>query len=349
MTDTNIFSSPEKFHEHLAQVQTYEAQSPNNAISSRIQDPAGTSESNSVQHESNESVQQDLSESGEYQDADGGPENEFDGEPNESGEPLTSETEGTPQKKTHLIPQSRLKQEADRRKALEKELQTERESRIRMEAYMEALQNRTQGTERPDLLKPPSIDPIDSEAHNFYMQQINELKNQLSQVTNQTSEFQRTNHLTNVVQNQQAQFERQNPDFNQALEHVKRIERELASSYVEEDQVESYIHEKLRNVVLGAMNKGHNSAETIYNMAKKYGYNNKKEASSTPNAPNLQAINRNMAKTMSLQGVSNNSRLNSQVVDIKSTLADRKNKWSSVNPDAFHEALERARQQERAY
>jgi hypothetical protein len=351
MTDTNIFASPEAFRAELNKAIDHEIQQTNNQLKSGIQHSERAPESNSLQQDSEGSVRQDQSGQGEYADADRDANND---EGNGEGETVTSDVydggveessstqeEGTSEKKTHLIPQSRLKQETERRRAIEQELQSEREARIRMEAYMEALQAQSPQKQQ-DVPKPINIDPLDSEAHNFYMSQINELKSALSQVTNQTSEFQKTNHMVNVIQNQQAQFERNHPDFNEALEHLKNVEREIASSYVDEREVDSYVHDKLRQVVTGALNKGQNTAETIYNMAKKHGFNSK-AAQPKAQTPNLSAINKNMAKTASLQGVSNSAGIANQgAIDIKGALNNRKNPYSAVNPQQFRELLERA-------
>lgn len=349
MTDTNIFASPEAFRAELNKAIEYETQQANNQHTSGVQNFERAPESNSFQQDSDRSVRQDQSGQGEYHstDATGGDNEGVEGEipatdatDDADNNPITTQEEGTPKEKTHLIPQSRLKQETERRRAIEQELQAEREARIRMEAYMEALQAQSPQKQQ-DIPKPINIDPLDSEAHNFYMSQINELKNALSQVTSQTSEFQKNNHMVNIVQNQQSQFERNHPDFNEALEHLKNVEREIASSYIDEREVDAYVHDKLRHVVTGALNKGQNTAETIYNLAKKHGFNSKAAQPKTQ-IPNLQAINKNMAKTASLQGVSNSAGMSNQgAIDIKSALNNRKNPYSAVNPDHFRELLQR--------
>lgn len=350
MTDTNIFASPEAFRAELNKAIEHEIQQTNNQHNPGIQHSEGAPESNSLQQDSEGPFRQDMSGQGEHPDADGfggdneGGEREVPGTDGteDAGDDFTSTQEkGAPEKKTHLIPQSRLKQETERRRAIEQELQTEREARIRMEAYMEALQAQSPQKQQ-DVPKPANIDPLDSEAHNFYMSQINELKQQLSQVTSQTSEFQKTNHMVNVIQNQQTQFERNNPDFTQALEHLRNVEREIASSYMDEREVDAYVHDKLRHVVTGALNKGQNTAETIYNLAKKQGFNSKAAQPKTQTS-NLQAINKNMAKTASIQGVSNSAGIANQgAINIKGALNNSKNPYSAVNPQQFRELLKRA-------
>jgi hypothetical protein len=199
------------------------------------------------------------------------------------------------------IPKKRFDKELEKRKVLESELQRERESRIRAETEMslytkaiESMNNTTQQTQRA-----AEIDPIDTDAHNLYMNRINELEQKYETQNTNLSDYQQRQNFATTVDRQAAEYSKSNPDFNDAYSYLLNVEASKAKLFGYDDsQATQYALEQIKPIAWQAYQSGKNVAEIAYNMAKNYGY---KSAKVTTNnlKPNIDNVSKNMPKSYS--------------------------------------------------
>lgn len=191
------------------------------------------------------------------------------------------------------VPVKRLKKEIEKRHALEAQLQKEREEKIRyqteIETYNKAMasfNNASQGLQP----KVEQLDPLDEDAHRYYMEQQTKQDEKFKSMEAEINAMK----MKNTMEQQEAAFTRQTPDFREAYKHL--VDSELkANRYVAQNEEEAQLMTayKLRGMAENAMNKGANVAEIFYNIAKSYGYVSKAEKAT----PNLNAIENNMRKS----------------------------------------------------
>lgn len=329
---SEIFANPENFQKALKEAQ--------NA-------PKGTEAPIQQENVSEDALEADN----QHQEVEHeeGQEEEFEtdseSEAQEAGEQEETERELDDQEvKGHLIPKSRFNKEIEKRKSLEKSLQEEREARIRMEERMEAIRQLEEKSkqihEKPQEVE---LDPLDSDAHNYYVKQINELKQELQSLKGESQSTKQMNYVTHMVEAQERAFAAEHPDFQDALNHLQKVEMEVAKDFFDTpEEAQAYVAQKLQGAILTSAQKGKNAAEMMYNMAKKYGYSNKKAA---PNVPkrNVEAINRNMDKSVSIRGSGNAANLAGQgMASIEAAFRKQGDRTSGVDSDKFHELLKRA-------
>jgi hypothetical protein len=316
MTEQNndIFSSADKFHEELEKVSN-----------SNIPEP--------VQKESNDepilATETTLPEKLE-----------------EASEPDVSESEASPDesyKENKYIPKSRFNQEIEKRKALEEQLQAEREAKIRYETQLEMLKQAqlSANQEQPELVE--EYDPLDPDAHKMYMREINNLKQKIESVTQETNQrTQQQNYYNRVVADGKT-FEKDHPDFNNALQYLEKVEIDAARTLFSETEAQQFVQQKLQNTMVAAVNGGKNAAEVAYNMAKSYGYSPKSAQPKAKAGSNLDAINDNMKKSASINGLPNSINMTSNIDenDSDNLRIDPKNPQSPFDPVKFHKRLEK--------
>lgn len=331
MTDNKaeIFSSPENFHAHLQTIQASESTTTPEPVQQSIPE-----QSHGIKHDENpnESIPTDnqATES-----------NVADVENVES----TESVETAPNKGEYNIPKSRFNQEIEKRKALEAQLTQEREERIRFEAQLKLLQEQNiakpiQTTQAQEIV--PEIDPLDPESHHMYMNKISDLEKKLEQIAQNTTFA--TQQLNNraTVERQQIEFERSNPDFKDALQHLVNVETRVAQTFFSPEEANKIAANKLEAALVTALNQGKNGAQTMYELAKTYGYTPKTNQDTSKVAGvNLDAIANNMKKSASISSLGNNIAAggNNTPAGGVSLLADPKNPYSGVDPDKFHRQL----------
>ncbi len=321
MNDTNeMFSTPERFHEELAKIQGTETETPNNEAGSDNDD---------IQTKEEATLSSEVEEGGEDVDA----------------TPEDSDTDGDEApEKTNFIPKSRFNKEIEKRKALEEQLHQERESKIRFETQLEMMRQMQESKASQPTPEPQAdpLDPLDMDAHNLYMQKIQALEKRLENFNQESTQKTQQLHYYNMVSAQEQTFEKQNPDFKDALEHLKTVEMQVAKNFYNEEQAESYVAQKMQNALMAAINSGKNTAEVMYSMAKSYGYA-PKSAQKAPSGSNLGAINNNMKKSASIQSLGNSVGMgnNSSGFDISQTLRDPKNPSSGIDNVKFQKHMAR--------
>jgi hypothetical protein len=258
----------------------------------------------------------------------------------------TAPTETSGSEKSHLIPKSRFNQEIEKRKALEEQLTKEREERIRIEAQWEMLNQHNQQTQLQEQQQYvaaqqqalDNIDPLDTDTFNYAKREIEGLKAQLANVAKENEQRTKEMIYTNRVTSDQSNFEKIHPDFTQALEHVQKVELEVAKQlFGNEQHAQNFVADKMRGVLTTSIESGKNAAETIYNMAKTYGYNTTSKSEKTKPTINVEAINKNMAASANTSNIGNSGIVGSMPVDIKAAL----DKHNRIDPDLFHKQLAR--------
>lgn len=319
-----VFTNPERFHEELAKV----SQAP--------QEPPVQNNNEEI---GNDHHATETDPSLPAENTEGGEENDV------ASEDTNFEGDETLQK-TNFIPKSRFNKEIEKRRALEEQLHQEREAKIRYETQLQMLQQLQEAQKTQSIPQAqeaqPELDPLDLDAHNLYMQKLQELEKKIENFNQETSQKTQQLQYFNLVSAQEAAFEKQNPDFKDALEHLKNVEIQVAKNFYDDSQAEAYVTQKMQTALMSAINTGKNAAEVMYNMAKTYGYA-PKSAQKAAHSPNLDAINNNMKKTASIHSLNNSVGLgnNNNVHDIKHLLRDPKNPSSGIDPDKFQQMLGR--------
>jgi hypothetical protein len=246
--------------------------------------------------------------------------------------------------KDQTIPYKRFNKEIQKRKALEAELQREKEEAIKAKTELDLINKALQKIQGVnDSVGTPdekSFEPLDNEAHQTYMQKIQELENRIKHKEQQ-------DYFEKSVNVQHEQFLKQYPDFNEAFSHLLKVEI----------NAQKYLHQNESDALKAAMDKisiigqrtfvqGKNVPETLYQIAKTYGFNAKQKDSTTKQAgPNIEAISKNIKK-------SNAADVNSQPLSPSggagnyTTLENFEKFYSSADPEhvsKFRKALDKIR------
>lgn len=261
-------------------------------------------------------------------------------------EPAPTPVETSGKEKSHLIPKSRFNQEIEKRKALEEQLVKEREERIRFETQLQMLDQQAQAARQQQEQQNvaaqkevlDNIDPLDTDTYNYAKREIESLKAQLANVAEENAQRTKEMIYTNRVTSDQTNFEKIHPDFTQALEHVQKVELEVAKQlFGNEQHAQQFVADKMRGVLTASIEGGKNAAETIYNMAKTYGYNTTPKSDKTKPSINVEAVAKNMAATANTSNIGNSGTFGNVPTDIKAAL----DKQGRVDPNLFHKQLER--------
>ncbi|GEM_PF-3616645 len=194
---------------------------------------------------------------------------------------LRSEPEQEDLSDARTIPKKRLNKEIEKRKALEEQLNHEREERIRAQTELGLYNKAIQQMNAPKEMQQADIDPVDQDAHNLYMRELNILKKQISEQQNTMQQSAQMNQFTNAVNAQQAEFIKEAPDFEKAYSYL--IEKEQQNAVLQgipESRSGEFVREKLYNTAQYALSSGRNVAEMIYEMSRNMGYSSKAVAKS---------------------------------------------------------------------
>jgi hypothetical protein len=343
----DIFSSPDKFHAKLEQLRAETNPSQENVVNE-------VNEVNNVDNTPKENInirpEEESNENGARND------NEIDAQEEESDNAGVDEVANVSTgdyKENKFIPKSRFNQEIGKRKALEEQLKSEHTERVKYEAQLRMLQeqitaanNMYQQPQNNQQMRQtePEIEPLDPDTHNLYMRKINELEQKLDNTSRATNEQTKQLQYYNMITNQEQHFEKDHPDFRDALKHLQKIEVQIAANLMPEQNVNSYVSQKLQNILINSVESGKNAAEVVYNMAKTYGYSPNYQQDNAGPKVNLDAINKNMKNNASINSLGNSVNMSeNKNDDINSMRRDPKNPMSSIDPDKFHAALARLR------
>lgn len=321
-TNTEIYSNPDKFREHLQNLQNPITENP--AI-----------EGTEVKEENHETHTEETTLPDEETSIQ---ETAAEDEPTASNESY---------KENKFIPKSRFNEINKRNKELEEFAASERDARIRLETQLQMLQEQYKTPEKhapqvPDL---EQLDALDQEAHQVYIKKIRELESKVEQVTTATSQQAQNAHKQNIIKAQREAFEQNHTDYKEALEHLKAVETKVAKNfYKTEAEAAQAVFKKYEAIADAAVTSNLDVAEVLYNIAKDYGYNSvgSKKETTPKGAPNIDAINRNMAKTASIGSLGNMANHSTPGFDIKNCLRDPKDPSSGIDPEKWKaEAMKR--------
>ncbi len=267
----------------------------------------------------------------------------------ESSDAHTDAEEVTEEKEERLIPKSRLKQETEKRRVAEEQHMQEREERIKLETrlkmFEEMQQKATEAQTRkaePQMPDMDQLDALDTDAHQVYSRKIRELEQKLDRVASETSQQTGALNIQNIVKTQREAYQKENPDFEKALNFVTEKEIEMAKLYYgNEADAKRAVGNKFAGIVQNAIKDGKVAPELFYNMAKTYGYA-AEEAPKVSKEPkvDLDAVNRNKEKSSSISKIGNNANMGgarSNVFDIKQCLRDPANPNSGIDPVKWRE------------
>lgn len=251
-----------------------------------------------------EAVQNQAAESQEQAVVDEGEDDVSEPTPVEeaSETPITEPDSEPDEIEAKPIPPKRLKKEIEARKAAISEANRAKEEAMRYKIQYEELlkgfqtvTNVTNPQEQPKVRSDGSVDPIDREAHEFYMQKLQELERQQMQTT------QLTQHqiFVNTLKAQESAFEAQNPDYNDALSHVMEVKTKEFADYFEPEIAKQKAAELMLFMANQALQQGKSAPEKFYNLAKNYGFNGKVRRAS-PVGPDIERIAANQKKSVSV-------------------------------------------------
>lgn len=244
---------------------------------------------------------------------------------------------------SHSIPKKRFNQELQRRKEIEAELQKEREARIRMETELNLFNQASQKMQakKEEALE---INPLDEEAHSYYVSQINAIKAEFETKLEQMNKAQTQTRFEATVNNQAESFKKKHDDFDDAYKFV--IDTEIKNAKLiglDENEAYDFAISKLQPIAWNIYNKGGNVAESVYNMAKNYGYSGKgaKKGSNV----NIDNINKNSKKSASAiddvsAAVTSMSDSGENLLKLDNFQALDRKDGKGVDPQAFKKALE---------
>ncbi len=219
--------------------------------------------------------------------------------PEETTETTSESDTETPELDAKPIPPKRLKKEIDARKAAvskaEKATEEAMRYKVQYEELLKGFQTVTNATQ-PQAQTPQapngSIDPIDSEAHAFYMEKIK----QLEQAQTQTTQLTQHQMFVNTLKTQESAFEANNPDYNDALSHVIDVKTKEFADYFEPEVAKQKATELMLFMANQALQQGKSVPEKFYNLAKTYGYSTKGKKAA-PGGPDLERIAANQKKS----------------------------------------------------
>ena len=244
---------------------------------------------------------------------------------------------------SHSIPKKRFNQELQRRKEIEAELQKERESRIRMETELNLFNKAAQAlqSKKEEALE---INPLDEEAHSYYIKQINNLKAEFETKLEQMNKVQTQTRFETTVNHQAETFKKKHQDFDDAYKFV--IDTEIKNAQImglDENEAYDFAIAKLQPIAWNIYNKGGNVAESVYNMARNYGYN-AKGAKKSSNV-DLNSINKNIKRSASVMddipaAITSMSDSYESVTTVKGFEKLKNDNGRGVDPNKFRKALE---------
>lgn len=200
-----------------------------------------------------------------------------------------------------VIPKKRFDKEIERRKQSEDKYLSEHEARIRAETQLELYNKALEEIQQKNQQHEPEFDPIDSDAHNVYMKEINALKSRLERQDANLTENERRQRFAQTVDYQAAEMAKKTPDFNEAYKYLINTEIQKGKMLgLSEQEAQGYALQQIQPIAWNAYDRGQNVAEVTYNLAKTYGYKSTSSGTKTNTTPNLDKIEKNMHKSQSI-------------------------------------------------
>lgn len=225
-------------------------------------------------------------------------------------EDLDEDTEELDSK--HMIPKGRFNKVIQQKKTLEKELEDAKAARIKAETelnmYNQAMEKflASKNVANENTTE-EAFEPLDTEAHRFYLAQQQKLKEELAALQQKTEQF----YTMKILDDQSNAYSKIQPDFENALEYL--VDKYTKANELMFDDIKDAEEAAKRQLGAAAkklLDKNQNVAKAFYNKAKELGY------AAVKGGPNLNAINNNMAK--------------SKVADLNSAPLSPTNKYNNL-------------------
>ncbi len=214
----------------------------------------------------------------------------------EATPPQEDEDEAEELPQGNLLPKSRFFKEVKKRKEIEQRFQEQREHNIRLETELNMMNQTIQeffGKQNAPQQEEEEFAPIDPEAHTRTQKELNEIRKEQQKL----SDMQIKAQYRLDMNTQQAEFTRHTPDFGEAYKHVLETKyQEFIEVGFKPEEAESAAIKDMWEKAGRLWNDGKNVPETVYKLAKAYGYKPK----ATKGMPNLEKIEENMKKSQSV-------------------------------------------------
>ena len=218
------------------------------------------------------------------------PEPEVDDE-DDGGEPI----EGEPRQQSQQAPltiEELQKRNDDLQKALRAERGRKRAATIDPPAPQSTPQQSQ--TAEPEAIIDPEKDPIG--ALQQAQRLINEYRESEARAAKSQAETERQNaryqRIDDVFRQDEADFEKENPDFKQAAGFFLQLrQQELNKLGVQGPEAMNALKLEIRRLTFNCVKNGESPSQVLYDLAKGRGYKGSAQASSTPGSnPNLDRI-----------------------------------------------------------
>lgn len=282
--DTEILKNPEKFHEHI------------NALKGEAPNTSPEDEGGEAHDDEVESVEldDDSEEVGETDDSEDGVEAEQEeSEEEDAGDEESDDDD----KRSNKIPRSRFDKALEDRDKARIEARDERDARIKAETelaqYKQAIEMTLAGDD-------PEEEWTDEVAKQKYEELKSEWETDKKQTKEESEKARAAQYLTHTLQNQQAVFEKSHPDFNDAYQHLAKVEYNKFKRIYGEQEADRRTGTYLLNVAATAVSEGRDAAELIYDMAKDVGYRKAKPGANLDNIEKNQKRSPNGVKRASV-------------------------------------------------
>jgi len=153
-----------------------------------------------------------------------------------------------------------------------------------VEAQQRWLESQSQGQQRQQEAEPEIPDfTEDPEGHvralqDRHQRQLQALEQKVSQGEEHITQQQQMQQLTSQIAAREQQFVADNPDYYDALSHVRQVEsKRLEALGVPPEQIQQTLSQQELQMATFALRQGRNPAQAIYESAKYLGYQGKQE------------------------------------------------------------------------
>lgn len=295
---------PSQFQKLLAEAQAADAGTPAPQAEEQAADPAD---------DAVEEPPVETEEQPEADDAEGGEDSETpeQSDADEQAQPEAQDDE--PEEVTKPVPPSRLKKEAEKRRAAEAEAAAAKAEAAAMKAQMAEFNKMlaeqieaSRAPKEPAQAEDPeidleNIDALDPDTTKALLKEIKALKAELNNVKGETTHQSMLAKATADV----ASFKLSNPDYDAAVTHLGKMEYEKALAlFGNEQQARQAAQAAVGQIANIATASGKSVAQTLYNAAKAVGYRKAEAKPATPaKKPDPVKLAENRAKTESAASV----------------------------------------------
>lgn len=342
MTDENIFESPDAFHKAINEVSGgSEGDSTDNAPPAPQDDvdlpplDDGNNGNDDIEPINDGQDNEDLRDESQSQDdPDNAEDDDDDYGADESGK----------------IPLGRFKKAIQQKNELKDQYQQLREEFIvtqtELKNFKEALQiynNQDGGNNENDVSA--EYDPLDEAADKAYKKEIQALRKEIDDLKGSTTQNQKSveaQAFSTTVAQQQAAFERDNPDFSDAFNHVAKLKYQEALRVTsDESRAAQYAQKSLAQIAEVFYKRGENVASAMYDLAKDYGYTKKQPA--PKKGADIDKIKENIGKTSGIGSIASTtaspSYNPSAYMRPENVDKIRSGKGGMIDPKKFHKIL----------